>query len=214
MTKQKLLEKLQALYTVLIRTNYHVQIEVQDGYHNIWFNKRGQIRCQLYGQDMAYWCGAKELLEWLKKYDYAKTDLAYMQSLSKLISEVSGKKGIFVDAGWKAGQTRMAVIRSYGDGDMDITVRCSKAATNIEAEIAVIKLAMNLYCEPVPIYSDCKTVCDQFERAVWIPRKQNKEADHLGNMRGVDIGPGPYFGPVNLPTAKDIADGDPDDLPF
>lgn len=109
-----------------------------------------------------------------------------MRDLTKFIGEIAGKMGIFVDAGWKNGKARAAIIKSEANGDMDIAVRTIEAQSSYHAELWAIGFALEHWpCEDT-IHSDCKVAVEAtaHPRVVWIPREQNKQADSLGNMRG------------------------------
>jgi len=181
----RLIEKLSAEFPVIVRTTFHIQIETVNGFHNIWSGKRG-LKYQLCGQQSTEHATSEaELIAKLRQYDYAKTDLAFMQGLTQFIGQIAGRVGVFVDAGWKKGQAKIAIIRQVASGDMDITVRLVKTETNIEAERLAIDKALEIYPEHGPVYSDCKPAVEMFdaERVQWLPRKQNREADALANLR-------------------------------
>lgn len=184
MNKEKLLERLATEFPLIVRTEYHVQIETTNGPHNIWLTKSGSIRFKPCGAAESNFLSGDKLIQRLRNYDYGKTDLALMHSLTRFIGEVKGKSGIFVDAGWKNGKAKVAIIKSESWGDMDITVRHIDIESSYAAEEWAVITAAEMYPGDTPIYSDCQTVADSFPRVQWIPRKQNKQADSLGNMRG------------------------------
>lgn len=196
MDKKKLIEKLSKEFPVIVRTEFHIQIELPPAgergqhlcYHNIWFTSNGSCKARLFGDVETYDVGdyfdltPKKLLARLRSYDYTKTDLSAMQELTSFIAKVEDKQGIFVDAGYKKGSAKICVVRSQKNGDMDIAVRKVEAISNIDAEKQAILLASRLYPTDEPIYTDCKTL-ESLARVIWIPREQNKQADSLGNMR-------------------------------
>lgn len=179
----KLVEDLHAEFPLVVRTPYHVQIETANGPHNIWFTKNDDIRFQPCGDKDSYFTTATDLVKKLRSYDYTKTDLAFMQSITKFIGEIAGKSGIFVDAGWKGGKAKVAIIKSTANGDMDIAVRVIESPNSYAAEDWAIKTAAEIHPGDEPIFTDCQSAAKVNERAQWIPRGQNKQADALGNMR-------------------------------
>ena len=172
-------------YEVIVNNEYHIQIPTSKGKHDIWFNQFGDIKFKPYGQQKAFLISLQNLVNDLKNYDYTKTDLGVMNVI-KFIQNVPIKQGIFVDAGFKNGNAKIAIIRIQ-QGDIDVCVRNIKCDTNDEAEDAGIKMAMSLFPGDEPIYNDHQSVVARnAPRAKWINRKQNKEADRLSNLRGKD----------------------------
>lgn len=185
MNKKEFLEELNKNYPVSVHTEYHMTIPAGSGKHNIWLTNIGVIKFKPAGSSkVSVYSDFKAVLNKLKTYVFANTDLAHMRSLSSLLKEIEGKTGIFVDAGWKEGKAKISVVKAHANGDLDITVRCITAKNNVEAERRAIFKASTMYPGDEPIYTDCKTaVSAKHPRAVWVPRKQNKDADRFGNMR-------------------------------
>ena len=181
MNRRELLRRLAEHYPLIVRTEYHVQIETAGGMHNIWLAKSG-LKFKAAGDRHVQQLSAERLLKLLAGYSYAKTDLAYMHRLGAFLNRIKGKQGIYVDAGWKEGRAKIAVVRLYGE-NMDVAVRSIETATNIAAEAHAIDLACRLYPGDEPIFSDCQPACEGYHRARWIPRESNKEADRMSNLR-------------------------------
>lgn len=182
MNQRDLVERLSALYTVHVRSQYHIQVETPNGPHNIWFSK-GRMQFEPCGSAGWKYVTTAKLLHELERYDYSRSDRAAMIELSKLIEKAKDRTGIFTDAGYLDGIGKLAVVRTYESGDLDITVRIVEAESNIEAERLAVLLAMRLHPGDDPIHTDCQPVAADYTRAVWIPRKQNKKADKFGNLR-------------------------------
>lgn len=183
-SRTKLVEDLAAEFPVVVHTAYHIQIETANGPHNVWFTKRDDIRLQLCGNSDSFLTTSTELFKRLRGYDYSKTDLAFMQSLTKFIGEIAGRAGIFVDAGWKDGKAKVAIVKSHANGDMDIAVRLVETKNSYQAECWAINKAKELYPGNETIFTDCQPAAANNVRVEWVPREQNKQADSLGNMRG------------------------------
>lgn len=183
---QRILERLAQHYPLLIRTEHHVQIQTAKGYHDIWFGKEG-TKVKFCGSRRVQPMGADRLMAELRAYSYGESDLADMQALHKLIDRAAETDGIFVDAGWKNGKAKVAVIRKQGTA-IDVHVRSVEAATCTEAEERAIAFAARCFPDPTaPIYSDCQAAVEKFKpRAVWLPRNANKDADKLANVRGTN----------------------------
>jgi hypothetical protein len=183
MNHQELLGELSTDYSLIVRTQHHVQIKTTHGMHNIWFGKRG-ITFQPCGRQDARAVTANELKSELANYDYSDTDLALMQRLHLIVRKVEGKTGIFCDAGFSGGRARVAIVRA-SKGDYDITVRMIDVENSSQAEDWVIKKAFEMYPGDEPVFSDCESAVNANRpRAQWVSRKANKEADKFGNMRG------------------------------
>jgi hypothetical protein len=107
-----------------------------------------------------------------------------MQRLHLIVKKVEGKTGLFCDAGFSGGRARVAIVRA-SRGDYDITVRLIEAQDSLQAEDWAIKKAIEMYPGDEPVFSDCEPAVDANQpRARWVSRKENKEADSFGNMRG------------------------------
>ena len=118
----QLVKELSKEYEVIVNTPHHVQIPCVKGKHDIWFTKNGVITFQPVGQREGHCTTPKALKEELKRFDYAKTDQGKMEEVIAFIRNVPIKEGIFVDAGWKEGRGRIAIIR-IKSGDIDVYVR-------------------------------------------------------------------------------------------
>jgi hypothetical protein len=182
MNNRELIEKLSAEYTVHVRTEYHIQIETKNGPHDLWFTK-GRIKFSPCGYNGWRYVTPNSLFKALERYDYEKTDLAAMRTVTGLISRIGSKTGIFVDAGWTKEAAKIAVVKIEENGDLDISVRSSQAESNTAAELEAIRYAADLHPTDEPIFTDCLPVVRLHARAVWIPREQNKHADKFGNVR-------------------------------
>ena len=184
MNNRTLIDDLAKSYKLIVNSEYHLQIEATGGKHDIWFTKKGEVKFKACGQQATRVVTPEQLKMELAKYSYDESDLALMRGLSLVVRKAAGRKGIFCDAGFSDGRARIAILRGTGQ-DYDIAVRQIEIATNVLAEDWAIKEAMRLYPGDEPVYSDCEpAVKMNAPRAVWIPRKNNKEADHFGNMRG------------------------------
>lgn len=180
MNKEDFLRALAEKYPLIIRTPYHVQISTTNGYHNIWFNKYGDVKYAPCGQSKWKFVDLENLLKELKNYSYDNSEVVFLQSLSIFLKRIEGRTGIFVDAGFFEGNGKIAIVRAMA-GDYDITIRKIKCLNNVEAERLAVEKAAELYPGNEPIFTDCKTI--SHPRVQWIPRKSNREADCLGNMR-------------------------------
>ena len=180
----QLIKELGKEYEVIVNTPHHVQIPCLKGKHNIWFTKTGLITFQPAGQREGHCTTPKALKEELKHFDYAKTDQGKMEEVIAFIRNVPIKEGIFVDAGWKDGRGRIAIIR-INSGNIDVYVRPVKCKSAFEAEDMGIKMAARSYPGDEPIFNDCKAAVEKnAPRAKWLSREQNKDADKLSNLRG------------------------------
>ena len=177
-------------FPVIVRTQYHFQIEVPGrGYHNIYIGKRG-MSVQYYGERaISYPRNVDELIRNLKRYNYENSDMARLRYLEGFVTQAkkTAKTGIFVDAGFRDGIGRIAVLNLRADESFDLYSGPKKEyPDNIAAELNAVNEAMIRYPPPddTPIYSDCKSIAGG--RVVWIPRDMNKEADTFANMRSRD----------------------------
>lgn len=173
--------KLVEEHGAIVRNQYHMQIAFRTGYHDIWHGKDG-LKWKLFGMKKTDSGNPERLLAALLAYQSEDTDLARMQRLVTFLKRISGRTGVFVDAGWRAGKAKAAIVHAFGDGDCDILVRCFSADNAEQAELKIIELAHIRF--NTTIYSDCQSAVEKYgSPAVWIPRESNKEADSLGNMR-------------------------------
>ena len=191
------LEMLKAVgqrFPLIIRNQYHAQIRIREKlYHNIWVTHYG-LKVQFCGNRRSQvHQNLNKLLDRLAEYDYsADSDLAMMSNLEKLIARVKGKSGVFCDAGFKEGKSKLAAIRIF-EYEIDLYVRESEAyATNTEAEIGAIRLALKRFPDAPEIFSDSvAAICElemlnevpNHQRLRWIGRDSNTKADHFANLR-------------------------------
>lgn len=194
MTNRDMLDTIAEKFPIIVRNQNHIQIvHANKKFTDIWPMDFGALKVLLYGNhrwNMYYSDQFNDLICKLSKYDYqSNNDLARMRKLETLITKISGKDGIFTDAGWKEGRAKIAIIRIFGS-EMDISIREGQYSTSIEAEIIAIRYAHKLYPNATSIYSDCLAAVDDFNKTIegniakWINRKKNKEADKMANLRG------------------------------
>lgn len=180
----RLLKELGTEYEVIVNTPHHVQIPCAKGKHNIWITKNGDITFQPVGEREGHCTTPKALKEELKRFDYAKTDQGKMEEVIAFIRNVPIKEGIFVDAGWKDGRGRIAIIR-IKNGNIDVHIRQVRCKSAFEAEDMGIIFAAKTFPPDEPIFNDCKAAVEKnAPRAKWLPREDNKDADKLSNLRG------------------------------
>lgn len=170
----------------IVRTEHHLQIPLggttgrgKQPFHDIWIGKVG-LKWKLAGCHRVHSGPPECLLRDVAAHSADATDLAWMQRLTAFLRRVDGRVGVFVDAGWKSGKAKAALIRLKAGGDADILIRCFKSASSHEAETKAVKMAMEEWNEQV--YTDSQHAAEK-TGAAWIPREQNREADALGNMR-------------------------------
>lgn len=177
---------------VHIRTQYHVQVSSPRGFHNIWHGNEG-FKLQLVGQKAWQYSKPSKIIDLIRKYQPADTDLGRMEaalSLSALIKRAikENKVGVFVDAGWKNGMAKIAAIFVNGDR---ITAESfvESHPDNTSAEVAAIRFGLQHFLiKPPPIiFSDCKNAISivGHPRVHWIQR-DNNVADKIGNLRGAN----------------------------
>lgn len=190
MTSDKVLDKLSARgYTIHVHSPYHVHIVVEGLKHNLYFNKFDQMSLFLAGTDGAERISnVNELLKKLDKYSSTNTRLAKMQQVVSLMHFASGttKKGIFVDAGFKNGHAKIALVWISQDG-VDIRIRERETKTSLDAEVFAVASALDWSIgQDVTIFSDCQGAVEivHMSRVQWLPREQNKTADAFANLRG------------------------------
>jgi len=182
MNNKQLIEKLSIEYTVHVRTEYHIQIETLNGPHDIWFSK-GKIKFSACGSEGWRFVTPASLFKTLERYRYERTDRAAMKEITKLVKKIGSKTGIFTDAGWSKEAAKIAVVRVYENGDLDIAVRKITSDSNTDAELAAVHFADELHPGEEAIFTDCLPIVKKHPRAVWIPRERNEKADTFGNVR-------------------------------
>lgn len=203
----KILEKVGEEYRLIIRTEYHAQVMVEDRvYHNFWPMRDGRLKVQYAGSRgthvysfMSESIG--KLIRKLKGYNYqSDSDVARMKEIQRLIGLARlahpghgdiNRDGIYCDAGWKEGLAKLSAVRIDGD-DVDIIVRKVLGIESSQmAEEKAISLAIAHFgATGAVIYSDCQQAVNKFRESGesgiefrWIKRSQNELADSLGNIR-------------------------------
>jgi hypothetical protein len=139
-----------------IKINYMIVI---NGMYNLYINPKGQIK---FGK----------LLE--------KSTL--IESYEEVLKIITVDDAVYVDAGFKNGKSKIAVVKP----GKDILIKTIQADSAIDAEKQAVQFALEQYKNET-IYTDCKSavICD---RVKWIPRMLNKAADAFANLRtGVDL---------------------------
>lgn len=173
-------------YPLIVRTEHHAQIELGDGRkHDFWIADQGYVlKVKLAGQRSAEeYESVNQLRSALDAYSYEQTDLADLKRMERLVALAKGMPGVWVDAGWKRGVGKIAVIATYGNG-FDAHMRTVETDNSLLAEKEAIALAKRLYPEAPIIFTDCKSLASVEHAIQWVPRENNKAADRIGNMRG------------------------------
>jgi hypothetical protein len=183
---------------IKICNEYHIQVNSPRGKHNIWMTGNGTLKLQLCGcRQVIAGLKISTLIKKIKQYSFTESDLAMMEhalNLTKFIQQSIVKKtnGIFVDAGWKDGVAKIAVILIIGDHVAAESYRIA-AENSMQAELHAINFALNWkpfeFDGTIQIYTDCKAAIDWLckngkrdPRIQWISREKNS-ADKIGNMR-------------------------------
>jgi hypothetical protein len=180
---KELITRLVEEYGAIVRTQHHLQITCGKGFHNIWTGKEG-LKLQLYGHRNVNRASPEAILKYLAAYQPEASDLATMQRLVSFLKRLEGREGVFVDAGWKDGKARAAMVRISKNGNMNIMVWNFESVSNMDAEIAAMRMAWETWGHPI-IHSDSQQAVKEFGNgSVWLPRELNKEADMLANKRG------------------------------
>lgn len=170
-------------YGAIVRTEYHLQIVAGTGFHDIWFSTREGLKWRLYGDRKTTHGDPFYLYERLDRYDPVHSDLGQMRSLTAFVAKIQGYRGIFVDAGWKKGVAKAAIVKVLGNGDMEIFTYQFNCGSAHAGELEAINKAKAKWPGET-IYSDCQGAAHTTTGVQWIPRRQNKLADSLGNRRG------------------------------
>jgi hypothetical protein len=179
---KELITRLVEEHGAIVRTQHHLQITCGKGFHNIWTGKEG-LKLQLYGHRNVNRASPEAILKYLAAYQPDKSDLATMQRLVSFLKRLGGRTGVFVDAGWKDGNAKVALVNLWADGDVDIKIRSFASPTCLDAEIRGIDLAHSIFGDG-EIYSDSQEAVKKYGGpARWLPRELNKEADLLANKR-------------------------------
>jgi len=169
----------------IVRNQHHIQIPClpKGKFHDVWIGKAG-LKWMLHGNQISQTGSPAELLRMLDAYHPEQTDLAWMSSLTAMLTKHAGRVGVFVDAGWKDGVAKACFVRFHPDGDTEILIRTFDSPSSHDAEVTAIKIAVER-CPGEAIHSDCQSAVEVVGHpAVWIPREKNKVADRLGNRRG------------------------------
>jgi len=144
-----------------------------------------EIKLKLHGESETEFVAPEELFDKLRRYQYTKTELNALRKIDSLIK--LNINGIYVDAGFKNGKAKIAVVKVDRDKhELSINIRRIECVNILQAETAAILWAEDLYPGTDNIYSDSENAVysNISNRAKWISRKQNKAADIFANMRG------------------------------
>ena len=183
MKPRAILDAIAAEFPLIVRNEHHVQIDLGGGkFHDLWIAEHGrELKVRLYGERSTEFCeNLGRLQKRLRAYTYESTDLASLRQIERLVELVKRKPGIWVDAGWKDGNARIAVIATAGFG-FDVSVRDIEATTSSYAEEWAVEFAKKRYPGDAPIFTDHQALAGG--RVVWVPREENKAADKLSNLR-------------------------------
>jgi hypothetical protein len=175
--------KLVEQYGAIVRTEFHLQIPTTGGHHDIWFSLRDGLKWRLYGDRKTTHGDASDLYGFLDRYNPVETDLGWMRSLTAFIAKIEGYRGIFVDAGWKEGVAKAAIVKVLKNGDMEIFTYQFHCSSSHLGEMEAINKAKTKWPGET-IYSDCQGAAHATSGVQWIPRRRNQLADALGNRRG------------------------------
>lgn len=179
---RKILEHVAREYPLVVRTDYHVQIAVSNGYHDFWISKEG-LKIKFCGSsDVILYHSSKAVLKKLGTYSYSTSERAALETIEATMRWVGGRTGIYADAGFKDGKAKLCVVR-IAEAGTDIHTRMFSCVTSAEAEVAAVELAKAMFPGEEPIYTDYLPLAGG--RVVWISRNSNKVADKFGNMRGI-----------------------------
>ena len=188
---------------VVVRSEYHLQVKEDDDVHNIWLDAKNRVKYKLadHAGPAVEAVSLKVLLRALRAYDKEDTDLVNMREaleLSQLIDQARAAlpacevpKAVFVDAGFKEGKARIGVVLvEVDDAGEHVSAEAHPCkADNInDAEAAAIDFALWWSAPEIPIFSDSQSAVSRYQgmhndRIKWLPRKQNKIADSVANVR-------------------------------
>ena len=180
---------------VRICSQFHVQIKDGSAVHNLWDGKDG-YKVQLSGKKKVRPLPLHQIISYLASYNPAQhSDIARMEealALSQLINRAARQQadGVFVDAGFKGGKAKIAVIMISGD-KMSAESYITTAADSTSAEIAAINFALTY--DPwktghsLPIFTDSQNAVSMLKnpRVKWIRRDFNV-TDRIANLRKKD----------------------------
>lgn len=187
MTIVNLIHHLVESRAAIVRTEHHVQVPAGSSMHDVWIGREG-LKWKLAGMRRVLSGPPEKLLAQMDDHVPESTDLAWMKSLAgqlrglERVVKATGKTGIFVDAGFKNGKARAALVKLASGGDAEIIVRCYAATSAHEAESEAIRMAQERWPGEL-VHSDCQGAA-KANGAKWVPRERNREADAIGNMRG------------------------------
>ncbi len=171
---------------VKICTEFHIQVSSPKGKHNIW-RSSGGLKYQLAGNRKVEFGKLETIISKIGAHSPAVSDFGKMEEarqLTKFISKSIAKSvdGIFVDAGWKNGKARIAIVCIEGERIAAESFTADHP-DSLAAEIAAVKFAL-AYKPLLKVYSDCTGAVHHIQdaRVSWIPRESNL-SDKIGNMR-------------------------------
>jgi len=200
---------------VKINTEHHIQVKVglrklPNGYCDIWINKHKKLKLKLPLTNKIFdYVSIDFIIKKIKELPI--TDVEKMKKaldFSKFIkrSEDLSKKigdGIFCDAGFKEGKSRISAVHIKGD-EINARSKVIRVEDNNKAEIQAVHLGFEMDFHSYIylgferdfhsyIYTDSENAYNYFLKQAekygtkshvkWISRKLNKVADSLGNMR-------------------------------
>ncbi len=180
---------------VLVRSQYHVQVEVSMGrYHDVWLNDHGSIKWRLCGCRQTESGSVRRMVDRLNTFQPIHSDVEVMAAAVQLARDINGVsraaaqagiiQGVFCDAGYKDGRARIALIALLDEGRIEANVMPVEAADSQAAEEQAIQYALGRY--DMLVYSDCESAVLRINdpRVHWIDRRSNRTADSLANLRG------------------------------
>lgn len=203
MTAEKIVKRLREEFgdRVIVRTEHHIQVDSDKGYHNIWVTKDGYVRFKKAGNRPINEGASPMFIVRSIKNSRAKTDVQRMKEMldvATFVGEMEQKAqktgdGIYTDAGYKEGEGRVAAMLVCGE-EIHATVKKGRFSSIEEAESTAIEIgicmrSLHLPRDPgviLPVYNDNKVAVGSFagSHVYWLPREATKAADKLSNMRG------------------------------
>lgn len=188
-------------HNVFVRTPYHIQVQWQSVKHDIWITDTGSIKYKLFGQRKSRGTDGSHkninrLISVIESYKSENTDLGMMQDaykLSALIGEFQSlalnnqiRDAVFVDAGWKNGESKIAAVR-ISDTCVSATIKKRTDNNIFVAEEAAIHLGLSMsdHDPDIIIYSDCYDAVLRvgLSNVKWMSRTKNQVADKMANLR-------------------------------
>jgi hypothetical protein len=183
---------------VKIRSQYHLQVELNKKLNDIWITKDQDVKLKLYGQrNVIENISLIQIIQKLKSNKKTEIDQMkevldfsnFIKQCEQTVKENRLSTAIFTDAGFKDGQARIAAVFIDPIGNIDAKSRLVQAEDNNFAEMKAIRLGMSFH-PSVIIYNDNETAVNSMnvmepdlKRVRWIPRHQNRVSDKIGNMR-------------------------------